>query len=226
MIIIKFGGSVIQDTLGTINPLFPAFISFISQSQNKLFLVNGGGIFCRFLQDNLRSLGVSDSNILDEMGIYVNNMFSFFIKSSLPTNLTFPELIKDLNDVRKALNDIDKYRFFIGGSKGVGHSSDYDAVVLGNAFGSKYILKISNIKYVYDKDPKLYQNAKQFDKLSWNEYLNLVGSKFYPGASFPFDPIASKKAKKLGFAVRLTTLDDVLEKKTLNINDYNGTLIG
>lgn len=225
VIIIKFGGSVIQDTLDNINPLFPEFISFISNSSEKVFLINGGGIFCRFLQNNLKKIGVDDHDTLDEMGIHVNNMFSNFIKFALPKNLTYPKLIKTVKNVKIALKYLDKFNFFVGGSKGVGHSSDFDAVVLGNAFGSKTILKISNVKYVYNKDPKKNSDTYSLSEVSWLEYLNIIGNRFYPGASFPFDPVASRLAKDLGFSVRLTTLEDFLKIKSLNINNYDGTLI-
>lgn len=225
MIIIKFGGSVIQDSLDNINPLFPEFISFISNTNEKVFLVNGGGLFCRFLQNNLKKLGVDDNNTLDKMGIHVNNMFSNFIKFALPKNLTYPKLIKTVKNVKVALKHLDRFNFFVGGSKGVGHSSDYDAVVLGNAFGSKTILKISNIKYVYNKDPKQNNDAYPLNTISWKDYIDIVGNNFYPGASFPFDPVASQLANDLGFSVRLTTLEDFLKIKSLNINNYNGTLI-
>ena len=77
-----------------------------------------------------------------------------------------------------------------------GHSTDNDAVLLAKQYGAKHILNISNIDYVYSKDPGKYKSAKPLKELNWDAFLEIVGSQRVPGGHYPFDPQASRYAKK------------------------------
>ena len=76
-----------------------------------------------------------------------------------------------------------------------GSSSDLDAVVLAKNYGAKTVVNMSNIDYVYDRNPKL-PGAKKLAKINWQQMRKIVGNKWVPGANTPFDPVASKFAQK------------------------------
>lgn len=82
-----------------------------------------------------------------------------------------------------------------------GCSSDKDAILWAKNFGAKKVVNLSNIDYVYDKDPKKFKNAKPLKNLEWAEYRKMVGSKWIPRMHAPFDPIASQSAEKWGMEV-------------------------
>ncbi|MFH2136772.1 MAG: UMP kinase, partial [Patescibacteria group bacterium] len=82
-----------------------------------------------------------------------------------------------------------------------GCSSDKDAILWAKNFGAKKVVNLSNIDYVYDKDPKKFKNAKPLKNLKWAEYRKMVGSKWIPRMHAPFDPIASQSAEKWGMEV-------------------------
>jgi uridylate kinase len=90
----------------------------------------------------------------------------------------------------------------------------------------KKIINLSNIDYVYDKDPKKFPGAKKVEKFSWAEFRKLVGDKWNPGLNAPFDPIASKIAQESGMEVaimngrNLKNLKNYLEGKK-----FKGTTI-
>jgi len=84
----------------------------------------------------------------------------------------------------------------LGCGSGAGHSSDFDAVMLAKIYGAKTVINLSNIDYVYTRDPRKYKNARKIESMSWSEYLKMVGSKWTPGANFPFDPISAQMAKR------------------------------
>lgn len=84
---------------------------------------------------------------------------------------------------------------------------------------------MSNIDYVYDKDPKKYKNAKKIKKILWADFKKLVGTTWNPGANTPFDPIATQHASRLKMKVavigpRLKQLENLLNDKP-----FLGTLI-
>ena len=86
---------------------------------------------------------------------------------------------------------------------------------------------MSNIDYVYDKDPRNDASAKKLENISWKDFRKIVGDKWIPGANLPFDPIASKEAEKLKLKVKfvkgtdLNCLSDAICDKI-----YKGSLIG
>ena len=67
--------------------------------------------------------------------------------------------------------------------------------MIAKNYGAKTVINLSNIDYVYTKDPKL-AGAKKIEKISWTEFRKIVGNKWDPGLHAPFDPIASKHAQQ------------------------------
>ena len=45
-----------------------------------------------------------------------------------------------------------------------GRSTDDDAVRLAKIYGAEMVINLSNIDYVYDKDPNKYKDAKKLPK--------------------------------------------------------------
>ncbi len=103
-----------------------------------------------------------------------------------------------------------------------------DAVLLAKNIGAKLVINLSNIDHVYDKDPRKYKDAKKIVEISWDAFLkHIVGDKWKPGMNTPFDPVASKEAKKAGIDVivadgrDLENLRHILEKAEF----FKGTVI-
>ena len=85
---------------------------------------------------------------------------------------------------------------------------------------------MSDISYVYDKEPKNNYDARPIKEMSWKELRKLVGDKWDPGLNVPFDPIAAKEGEKLGLKIIIlkgTDLDNL--KKFLDGKEFNGTII-
>jgi uridylate kinase len=98
--------------------------------------------------------------------------------------------------------------------------------LLAKTYNSDTIINLTNIDYVYDKDPNKFKDAKPFKEISWKDYLKLIEQKWIPGLSAPFDPIASKLAQKFKFKVvilngkKIKNLKNYLENKK-----FTGTII-
>ena len=106
-----------------------------------------------------------------------------------------------------------------------GRSTDYDAVLLARDYGSQVIINMSNISQVYDKDPNKYNDARPINKISWEDFEKLVGTTWSPGSNLPFDPIATKLAKKLNLTVYVIGKDLINLDKLLNKQNFLGTVI-
>jgi len=106
-----------------------------------------------------------------------------------------------------------------------GWSTDYDAVLLAKNLGVREIINMSNVDYVYDKDPKKHKNSKKIQKISWDGYLRLISQKWKAGMNVPFDPVAAKEARKSKMRVNiignnLKNLENLLDGKK-----FKGTTI-
>ena len=108
-----------------------------------------------------------------------------------------------------------------------GFSTDYDAVLLARQFKVSTLVNLSDVDYVYDKDPKYHRSAKPIKNMGWKKFRSIVGNKWDPGLNKPFDPIASREAQKLGMRVvimkgsGLKNLDSFLSG-----GKFRGTVIG
>ena len=92
--------------------------------------------------------------------------------------------------------------------------------------GATKIINLSNIDYVYDKDPKKFSDAKSIENMSWNDYKNLFGSEWNPGANVPFDPTVAKEAEVLGYEFIILNGKNIENLKScLDGNSFIGTVI-
>lgn len=117
-------------------------------------------------------------------------------------------------------------RLILGAGWDVGASTDYNAVQLAKILKAKNVINLTNVDYVYDKNPKKFKDAKPQPNLTWMEFKRIIGGKWTPGANVPFDPIASKLAERLGLTVMVLDgrkLDNV--RKCLQGKSFKGTII-
>ena len=90
----------------------------------------------------------------------------------------------------------------------------------------KKIINLSNIDYVYDKDPRKYPDAVRIEKISWADFRTLLPSEWDPGLSSPFDPIAAKEAEYLGIEVAIMNGKNIENLKNyLDGQEFLGTVI-
>ena len=106
-----------------------------------------------------------------------------------------------------------------------GWSTDYDAVLFAKNAGAKEVINMSNIDYVYNKDPGKHKDAKKIENLSWNDYRKLSGNVWKAGMSMPFDPIAAKEAQKSKIRVYVVGNDLLNLQNLLDGRKFKGTVI-
>jgi uridylate kinase len=160
-----------------------------ADAQRKLIIVIGGGSPARTYQQALKELNPSASHdALDWVGIAATKLNAQLVATMLSDWVSEPVV------QNPELDDFASGRILVGAGWKPGFSSDYDAAVLAHRFGSKQLINLSNISYVYSADPKKDTNAVALTQMSWAELTALVGEVWTPGANLPFDPIAAKFA--------------------------------
>jgi uridylate kinase len=93
-------------------------------------------------------------------------------------------------------------------------------------YNVKTVVNLSNIEMAYDRDPKIYPDAKPIKKITWVDFRKIVGDKWVPGMNMPYDPIASKKAQELGLKVVILKGSNFENlKKYFSDHEFTGTVI-
>jgi len=107
-----------------------------------------------------------------------------------------------------------------------GWSTDYVATILAKRLRAEKVLNLSNVKYVCDKDPKKFKDAKKIKTINWADFRLIVGDKWDPGLNAPFDPIASKHAQEIGLKVIVAEGRNIENlEKIFDGKKFEGTVI-
>ncbi len=190
--ILSLGGSLVCPQKIDIKFIkkFKSFISRWIRRGKRFIIFVGGGNLAREYQKRAKEIGILKNEDLDWMGIFATWLNALFLKSFFG-KLAFERVIRDPREKIKS----NKKLIFCGGWK-PGWSTDFDAVLMAKNLGLKRVINLSNIDFVFDKDPKRFEDAKPLEKISFDEFLKITGKKWIPGANLPFDPMAIKLAKK------------------------------
>ncbi|MBI4980940.1 hypothetical protein HZC30_05290 [Candidatus Woesearchaeota archaeon] len=215
MNIVKFGGSIVNPDGKYDNLVINQFIQLVEESNDKFIFVVGGGKLCRrvqeaskpFLQEALNETeAVQRAN--DWLGISITKINAEYVLKQFQKKLgkaVYPQLILDPT---KKLNSNCKV-FFTGGWV-PGCSTDKDMMLLAKAFHASKVFKLSDFEIVKkikplelakalpEKKEEILAHAQELKQMMWKELVTLVGTKWVPGLSTPFDP----EAAALGYTLR------------------------
>jgi uridylate kinase len=220
--IISLGGSLIVQDHGINWKFLKNFRQLILKrlkNGDKFFIVTGGGATAReYIKAADKIIKVGD-NDRDWLGIHSTRLNAHLLRTIF-FDVAQPHIIKNPT-YRLPI----KQGLVIAGGWKPGWSTDYVATLIAQEYEITTIINLSNISYVYDKDPKTFSNAKKIENLNWKNFKKLVGNKWSPGLNTPFDPIASQKANNLNLNVVIMGEDIKNLENFLNGEKYKGTLI-
>lgn len=221
--IISVGGSIVIPKTGFDIPFLKKFRQLILNEVkrgNRFILVIGGGATARQYQGAAESVVRMSNTDLDWIGIHSTIFNAQFVRMLFKDH-AYGDVVTNPTKKVKTTKPI----ILAAGWK-PGCSTDKDAVLLAKTYGVKEMINLSNISYVYDKDPNKYKDAKKIEHMDWGTLRALVGSSWDPGLSAPFDPIAAKEAESLGLTVSIldgTNLKEV--GKAIRGQKFQGTII-
>ncbi len=221
IIIISLGGSLIIPKEINIEFLKKFRELILAKIKDKRFIIIvGGGKICREYQSAASNVVKIDKEDLDWLGVHSTRLNAHLLRTIFRDN-AYPRIIKDPTE------KIDfKEEILIAAGWKPGWSTDYDSVLLAKNFKIKTIINLTNVDYAYDKDPNKFKDAKIIKEVSWNNFLKIIGSEWNPGDNFPFDPIATKEASKLGLKVIIANGNDINNfNSILDGKNFKGTII-
>lgn len=216
-IVLSLGGSlIVPDGIDTVFlKKFMALIRKHVRAGKSFIIICGGGRLARNYQGAAASITKLTRDDLDWLGIHSTRLNAHLLRTVF-RHEAYAKVIK--NPVKDPLPK--HARIVIGAGWKPGFSTDFDAVLLAERMGATTMINLSNISYVYDKDPRKFKDAKRILAMSWKAFRKKFGSRWDPGLNSPFDPVASKHAEKLGMRViiaegkDLKNVDRILSGKT------------
>ena len=221
-IIISLGGSLIIPEEIDVDFLksFKTLIEEKIKAGDRFVLICGGGKLCRKYQEVAGSLNTLSQDDLDWLGIASTKLNAELVKHVFAP-LTEESVVSD----PFAETNFTKPILIASGWK-PGWSTDYDAICLAEKFGAKKVINLSNIDFVYDKDPRTNPDAQKIEKISWADFREIIPKEWGAGLSSPFDPVASKKAEELGIEVSILNGKKTEElRKCIEGGEFEGTKI-
>lgn len=223
-IVISLGGSLVVPDGGIETGFLKAFNVFVREkvaSGWRFFIVVGGGATARhYIEAARKVIGSITDWDLDFLGIHTTRLNAHLIRTVF-RDIAHPRIIANYE---KKIRTLTQPVVVAAGWK-PGCSTDYDAVILARDYGAEIVINMSNITAVYNKDPKHFTDAKPLHHISWTEFEKLVGTVWKPGSNLPFDPIATRLAKKLGISVFVIGKDLANLNSVLSGKEFAGTVI-
>jgi len=221
-IVISLGGSIILPDQLDIGFL-KKFISLINdyvEKGHKFIIITGGGKICRDYNISLEQIVKAKNEDLDWMGIAVTRLNAELIRIAF-ADLAYEKVLLD----PEVIPNTDK-PIIVGGGWKPGNSSDLAAVRAAKEIGSLKLINLSNIDFAYNKDPKIFPDAKKIVKTSWKKFREILPDTWVPGGNSPFDPVAAREAQELGLELVIMNGRNIENLKSyLDGKDFLGTTI-
>jgi len=219
LIVLSLGGSlIIPDKIDT-KYLGDFRKIILKHTRNyKFIIVCGGGSIARKYISALKK--TKSQNLV---GISATRMNAKFMTYFFDINIKhrIPHTTKQLKKLAKKQDIV-----FCGALEcKAEQTSDGTAAEVARKFQAKFV-NLTNVKGLYDKNPKKYKNAKFIPKVSWKEFYKFATKeKFTPGQHFVLDHTAAKtimeeKIPTCIIGKDLKQLDNFLKGKK-----FTGTII-
>ncbi len=185
----------------------------------RFVIVCGGGSIARKYQVALRKSIGNNQKALDWIGIEATILNAALLK------LLFRHHSEKFIVSNPTTKIISSKKIIIASGWKPGWSTDYDAVLLAKQFKADKVINMSNVDYVYDKDPRKNKSAKRIKNVCWSHYRKIIGSKWKAGLNAPFDPVAAKEAEKLKLNVFIIGKNLKNFENLVNGKKFRGTFI-
>lgn len=190
-IVLKVGGSILYDHLLNVNfDLFKRIKKWYwdnKENFNRIVLVTGGGGLSRNIESKVSEY-IKNRDGIHDVAMSITQTNATILSSYLEDPQVF--VPKTLGDAYEYLNDNEKGNMISGGLK-IGWSTDMDAAIFADILHTERVYKISNVDFIYDKDPKEFFDAKPIRDMLWSEYFEMFSispdQELVPNAHIPVD---------------------------------------
>ena len=197
-LVISVGGSLVAPPKGIDTKFLIGFhdllVKHIAKGWRFVIVVGGGGT-ARQYQNAARDVTDLTRDDLDWLGIHSTRLNGQLLRTVF-RRVANPVMYKDPTNVPTHW----KEKVLVAAGWKPGWSTDYVATRIAKRLKAKLVVNLSNIDFLYNKDPRKHKDAEPICEISWKEFRKIVGSKWDPGMNVPFDPVASRLADQSGIS--------------------------
>ena len=220
--IVSVGGSLMVPD--TPDPAFLRALAEVIRAEvsagHRFLLVAGGGRTARNYQSAATQVAPVAEDDLDWLGIHATRLNAHLLRTVL-RDLAHPRVLTDPTEAVP-----DRAPVVVAGGWRPGWSTDYVMTVFAERNGWRSLVNLSNVDYLYDRDPRTDPEARPYRELDWDAVQSLVGTQWHPGLNRPFDPVATAVARRLGLCVALIGGRDLAQLRAyLRGEPFVGTLL-
>ena len=221
-VVISLGGSVIVP-----DKVDYAYLKNFSKSikkfskKNKVVIVTGGGSTARKYIDGMRHLS-TNPDLLSIVGIASTRLNARLVAGVFGMREPIPE---SLANVKKLLK---KNNLIVCGALGMQKdmTSDGNAAEVAEMIDADYLINMTNVKGLYDKNPQKYKSAKFIPAISFKDFKARIDKiKFKAGQHFVLDQSAAKIINKSKIKTYIVNNNLKNLVKLLNDKKFIGTII-
>ncbi len=214
-IVISMGGSIFENALEKdVKSTIDVFRNY-----DNYAIVVGGGPLARERIKFLRELGASEYH-LDKMGIQATRL------NALTISLALGNLIPIPSSIDEAIDILQSYGKVVMGGTEPGHTTDAVSLLLAEAWGAKRVFNVTNVDYLYDRNPK-EKGANKIEKISYRKLMDLLTEEEKKaGSNFPIDILSINIAMRSNIEIFILSYKDRENlKNALDGKDFKGTVV-
>ncbi len=196
-IVLKIGGSLLyrDDSVVLNDELIKQYVNIIkslSQQSHQLIIVTGGGKLARQLIKVGIELKVNHT-FQDVLGVEASRIHAMLFIGAL-SDIAYRDVPRSFNEVRTAISS-DKI-IVLGGLQ-PGQSTNAVASLIAEFWDADLIVNLSDVDKVYDKDPDKHPDAKAYDKLSIDDFYNIIVKQEESPGRYPlYDRVGAEILKR------------------------------
>lgn len=188
----------------------------------SMVVVCGGGRIARYYIENGRELGGSEEE-LDSLGIKVTRINADLLRLALgdrsQENLPTTE--------EEAVRLLERNRIVVMGGTVPGQTTDAVAASVAELSGADRIVNATSVDAVYSDDPREVGDARRFERLTFDQFLEVLGSREYgAGQTAVFERKGAETARRAGIPVYIVSGRDLEEmERAVKGQQVKGTVI-
>ena len=225
-VVIKIGGSLIQDEKGNIRverlaEYAKVVLKLRKENTDVACIIIGGGKTARKYIESARKLGAAEG-LSDEIGIRAAQLNAQIMIGALDEE-AYPTIPETLQEVAEAAAT---GKIVLVGGLQPGQSTNAVAALVAERIKADMLINATDVDGVYTKDPKKDPSAEKLDEVTVNELQEIINEKgFFAGKYKLFDPIALKILERSKIPTRIVNGEDPKSILRIIAGENVGTLI-
>jgi uridylate kinase len=200
-VVVSIGGSVLltgEDDSGYLGRL-AELLRRVGHDLPTVVTVGGGRTAREYIQLG-RSVGLTEVE-LDELGIDVTRLHARLLAARVgPPTPARPPLT-----VAEAVHELRHGSPVVLGGTEPGHTTDGVAALLAVRLRAARLVNATDVRGVFDRDPRIDPSAVRRDRLSWSEFRGLVhaATTSEAGQNFLFDRLGADALARASIPLRI-----------------------